>query len=97
MGEAQFKNRYGAGVEETSLIKKVSPKSILVYPVFFFGRRLIFAVCAVYLEDFLWGQLAIQMMISVFMVMYLETYKPMDSLFSNRMEVLNECTVIVLV
>ena len=97
MGEAQFKNRYGAGVEETSLIKKISPRSILAYPVFFFVRRLIFAISAVYLQNFLWAQLAIQMMISVVMVMYLKTYKPMDSPFSNRMEVLNECTMIVLV
>ena len=97
LGEARFKTRYGAGVEETSLVKKVSPRSILAYPVFFFGRRLIFALSAVYLEKFLWAQLAIQMIISVFMVIYLRTYKIMDSTFSNKMEVLNECTVIVLV
>ena len=97
LGEARFKKKYGAGLEEISLIKKVSPKSILAYPVIFFGRRLVFALSAVYLEDFLWGQLAIQMMISVSIVLYLKTFKPLDSPFSNRMEVLNECTVIFLV
>ena len=66
--EPRFRNRYGAGLEETSLIKKVSPRSILAYPVTFFGRRIIFALSAVYLSDFLWAQIAIQMMISVFMI-----------------------------
>ena len=50
---------YGSGLEGTHLAKKVSPRSILVYPVIFFVRRILFAVSAVYLEDFLVAQLVI--------------------------------------
>ena len=96
LSEDRFKNRYGSGLEETNLAKKVSPSSILAYPVTFFGRRIIFALSAVYLVHFLWAQLAIMMMISVFMIQYLMLYKPLSSLFLNRMEVLNECVTIIL-
>ena len=96
LNENRFKNRYGSGLEETNLAKKVSPSSILAYPVTFFGRRIIFALSAVYLAHFLWAQLAIMMMISVFMIQYLMLYKPLSSLFLNRMEVLNECVIIIL-
>ena len=95
--EERFKNSYGAGLAEVSLIKKVAPKSILAFPVTFFGRRIIFAWSAVYLEDFLWAQLAMHMMISVFMVIYLRWYKPMESPLANRMETFNECTTIFLI
>ena len=94
--EVHFTKRYGAGLDGVNLVKKVSPKSILAYPVTFFSRRILFVVSAVYFEDFIWAQIAIIMMISVFMVMYLIHYKPMNSPFSNRMEVMNECTIIML-
>ena len=57
--EDRFKNRYGAGLEEVNLTKKESPRSILAFPLFFFSRRILFAVSAVFLDDFLWAQIAI--------------------------------------
>jgi len=55
LAEDQFKSKYGAGLEGTKLAKKVSPRSILLFPVSFFGRRILFAVSTVFLEDFLWA------------------------------------------
>ena len=72
------------------------PRSIVAYPVLFFCRRIIFAVSAVYLYDFLWGQLTIQMAVSLLMLVYLLIFKPMQSPFANRIEILNECTIVVL-
>ena len=59
LAEPRFNNRYGEGLGETNLAKKVSPRSILAYPTTFFGRRIIFALSAVFIADFLWAQIAI--------------------------------------
>ena len=69
----------------------------MVYPVSFFVRRILFALSAVYFSDLLWGQLALQMTISYFMVIYLLWYKPLESPIANKIEVMNECTIIVLI
>ena len=77
-------------------MKEVQPRSILAFQMIFYGRRILFAVSAVLLKDCLWAQLAIQTMVSVFMIIYLMWYKPMESPFANRMEVMNESTFLVL-
>ena len=61
----------------------------------FFARRLIFVWCVIYLEDFLWGQLAIQTMTSVFIIQYLLWFWPLESTFAVKMEVMNECTILL--
>ena len=55
LDEPDFKEKYSSGLEGNHLSKKVSPRSILAFPAIFFGRRILFAVIAVYLQDFLWG------------------------------------------
>ena len=62
----------------------------------FVARRIIFALSAVYLVDFLWAQLAIQTYVSIGMLVYLNTCKPLESLLAQNMEILNELTAIVL-
>ena len=95
--EVRFKSRYGAGLEGTNLAKKVHPKSILAFPVFFFGRRIAFAASAVLLVDFLWAQLAIQMTVSILSAAYLLQFRPLESSFSMRMEVMNESSSLTLI
>ena len=48
------------------------------------------------MAGFLWAQLAIQMAISLVVAIYLGHSKPIDSPFSNRIELMNECTILVL-
>ena len=91
-----FKDKFGAGLEGVNLKKKEDRWTILAFPVFFFGRRLAFVASVVLLGNFLWAQLASQMMISVFYIIYLMWYRPLESPFEIRMEVMNECTVICL-
>ena len=66
---------YGSGIEGVNKAKKVSPSSILANPVFFFGRRILFAVSAIYLQDFLFAQLAIQTFVSFFILCYMLHFK----------------------
>ena len=53
--EDSYKNRCGALFEGFSLNKKVYPKSILIHPVLFFGRRIVIVLTAVKLRGFLWA------------------------------------------
>ena len=55
LAEERFRNRFGAGYDGTNPAKKVSPKSVLLYPVSFFIRRILFALSAVYFPDSLWA------------------------------------------
>ena len=96
LAEEKFKNKLGAGMEGTNLKKKVSPRSILFYPLIFFGRRIIFVLSAVFLGDFLFVQLLIQAFVSSLVLVYLVYYRPLESPFANRMEIMNECTVLLL-
>ena len=80
----------------TNLEKKVHPKSILAYPVFFFGRRIAFVLSAVLLRDFLWAQLSIHMMVTVLTAVYLLQFRPLESPFAMRMEIMNESTSLLL-
>ena len=54
-----FRNKYGAGIGGTKINVTSPKKSIIGNLVLFFGRRILFAVSAVYLGGFLWAQLAI--------------------------------------
>jgi len=54
LADGQFNKKFGAGLEGTKFKSKQPNKSILAYPVFFYVRRILFAVSAVLLGDFLW-------------------------------------------
>ena len=55
LADARFINKCGAGYDGTNPAKKVSPRSVLVYSVSFFARRILFALSAVYFSYFLWA------------------------------------------
>jgi len=63
---------------------------------FFLGRRMAFIASVIFLDSFLWAQLAIQIMISVFMIIFLLTFWPLETFFAVRMAVMDECTVLFL-
>ena len=63
---------------------------ILLIPISFFIRRLAFCLTVVFWLEFLWGQVAIQIMTSVIMVIFLQWSRPLDSRFSNNIETFNE-------
>ena len=50
LNEECFQNKYGSGLLSTNTAKKVYPRSILAYPVFFIIRRILFVVSVIYLE-----------------------------------------------
>jgi len=92
----RFRSTYSAVLDGTNFESTNPRRIILVYPVIFFARRLIFVLSVIYLQDFLWAQLAIQTMISVFIVQYLLLFWPLESAFAVKMEVMNECTIVLM-
>ena len=94
--EDSYKNRCGALFEGFSLNKKVYPKSILVHPVLFFGRRIVVVLTAVKLGGFLWAQLTIHISTSLLTAAYELYFKPLASPRGMRMEIMNECTILIL-
>ena len=68
----------------------------MVIPITFFTRRMIFVITVLLMDNFLWGQLAIQNFVSLFLVIFIQWYKPFDTKLANTVETFNECTVIVL-
>jgi hypothetical protein len=96
LNDTTFKARYGTGVEGTNRKKTFNKRSIPVNLGFFFGRRIAFVASVILLENFLWAQLAIHINISVFMIIFLFTFCPFESLFAARIAVMDECTNLVL-
>ena len=77
LNEETFRDRYGGGVEDSNLDRAKDRLSIILIFVTFFGRRIAFIASVIYLGYFFWAQLAIQIMISVFMIILLLTYWPL--------------------
>ena len=48
--------------------------TVMVFPVVFFLRRVLLVITVILMRNFLWGQLAIQFTISVFLVIFLQWY-----------------------
>jgi len=91
-----FNERVGGGIEGRSRKKTFESFSVVVNLAFFLGRRIAFIASVIFLDNFLWAQLAIQIMLSVFMIIFLLTFWPLESFFAVRMAVMDECTVLLL-
>ena len=63
---------------------------VVLIPFVFLLRRLMTIGTLVYWNEFFWGQVAVQIMISVFMVILIGWFRPLDSKFANNIEIFNE-------
>lgn len=71
-------------------------KWILLYPALFFARRIALIASVLLIVDYLWVQIAIQFAFSTTMIIYLMHVWPLETATANKMEVFNECTIILL-
>ena len=94
----EFNRIFGTLYEGLNLDMEDSTKRLtgLFFPFFFVVRRLLFIVAAIFLENFLWGQLAIQFFCSVTMIIYLCTFWPFVEPIFTKIEIMNEVTSIFL-
>merc|ERR1712151_786975 len=79
LDDEEFKTKFGTLYEGLNLdIKEKKRVSGLFFPFFFVLRRILFVFAAIFMEHFIWGQLAIQYFCSVTMIIYLLTYYPFE-------------------
>jgi len=97
MDDEEFEIKFGTLYSGLNLdLKENKRKSALFFPFFFVIRRLLFLVAAIFLNGFLWGQLAIQFFCSVTMIIYLGTYEPFEDPIFTKIELMNEITSVFL-
>ena len=94
--EIDENSNYGALLEGTRFNEEEKSKWILLLPAFFFGRRIALTLSVLLFPTFLWAQVAIQFAVSTAMVIYLLHVWPLKTHFATKMEVFNECTLIIL-
>lgn len=71
-------------------------KNAFAFISFFVFRRLSFIYAVIYWADFLWAQLALQIMTSVYAVIFLFYNWPLETPLATLVEVFNECTIVFL-
>ena len=76
-------------MEGTKRKREYRYAAILV-PACYFLKRFILCVSLVFLQDFFWGQIALQMAFTTFMLFFLQWVRPLESKFDRLMESFNE-------
>ena len=94
LSQKNMKSSYDAGLIGTK--KDSLDRARLLHPIIFFVRRFTFVLSVIFLQDYIIFQLNIQMMFAVLTFSYISHSWPLDSPFANRMELLNESTVLIL-
>ena len=71
-------------------------KYVVFYPVFFIIRRCSFAIQAVFFGDAFSFQIHMQIVLAVTQISYLLAFKPFNSPFQQKLEVMNETVTLIL-
>ena len=95
-GTPEFWNKYGSLLAGTAVRAEKSSKALLAVPSIFFFRRAAFVLSMIFLGKYLCFQLLIQMSISMSLLMFLRTFKPLESDHLLRMETFNEFINLIL-
>lgn len=88
--EILFIKRYGSMFEGFKI-----KKSALIYNILLLMRRLIFAFSCTYLHAYQSLQFQIYTLCSFFNLIYLLHVKPFEDPFINRLEIFNECMLMI--
>ena len=92
-----FARKYGALYEGLKLEMKENTRAYGLFdPAFFILRRIFFVFAAIWMDNFLWGQLAIQFACSVTLVIYFLQVWPFEDPMITKLEVMNEVTTVLL-
>ena len=89
----EFAERYGSLLENTDYRQR--KWYVLFVPMTYFLRRLGLGLVCIFWIEFFWGQVAIQLMTSVFVIILLHWAKPMGSRFDTYIETFNEIITLI--
>ena len=71
-------------------MEKKKRKSALIFPFLFIIRRLFFTAVVIWLDWFIWAQIAMQFSTSIIMIIYLGYVWPFESHTITKLEIFNE-------
>ena len=93
-----FREKFTPLLEGTAANKgsQAGGKPVIFVPVLFFAKRLLFVSILVAANGYLWVQVALLTLMATATVIYTLWYMPLDSRKANLVEVLNECTLLLL-
>ena len=77
---------------DLNLTKSEAKWTIIIFPLSFMLRRLTLCLVIIFWPEFLWGQLAIMMLTSQGLIMYILWFRPFESKFLLGIETFNEIT-----
>ena len=89
--ETKFKNKYGTVYEGY----KPNQISAVLMPFFYTIRRILLAVCIIYLSDFVWMQFFIMIYTTLLTACYILHAAPV--VYRGYLEVMNEVTLLFLI
>ena len=92
----EFKARYGTLLENSNLEYKGSKWLVLLVPMSYFLRRLLFCLVLVFWVDVFWPQVAIQLMASTCIIILLQWNRTLTSNFATNMETFNEVISLII-
>ena len=90
--DEEFNDKYGELMADLNLTKSEAKWTILIFPLSFMLRRLTLCLVIIFWPEFLWGQLAMMMMTSQGLIMYIQWFRPFESNFVMAVETFNEMT-----
>ena len=90
LSEDKLHMKVGSLILGSKSKSKRQPKTTIVVPIVFFARRITVVLTLIYWQEFLWGQVAVQIMMCLCMIILLQWFRPFDDAFSNNVETFNE-------
>lgn len=92
--KSSFMEKYGAVYDMVNLKQK--SRSVLLWPIFFIGRRILFALGVVFLLDYPTLQIYLFIFPTLAVLMMVGLAEPLQTPFENKSEVYNNFTILVL-
>mmetsp|Transcript_20920 Transcript_20920/g.28177 ORF Transcript_20920/g.28177 Transcript_20920/m.28177 type:complete len:315 (-) Transcript_20920:320-1264(-) len=89
-----FQEKYGTFLEGLRHDKD-HQICFMVYQTTYFARRFLLCLTLVYWQKFFWGQLLIQYICSLFLIIFVQWVKPLDNRHANNMATFDECATIL--
>ena len=95
-----FANKFDPLLDGTTFERKssnvISKGHLILVPVFFFTKRLLFVSILIFANSYLWVQVSLLNAMAIATIIFTLWFMPLDSKGANYIEVLNEVTLLLL-
>ena len=89
----EFKAKYGSLLDGSN--SESRKWYIMLVPMTYFLRRIALCICCVFFIETFWAQVALQIMVSVFVIILLHWKRPLESNYATNIETFNEIITLI--